>query len=70
MEINVREDRKIAEIWLNSTEKTDSNLRLLCARYRSRGYLVAVYRSGGEDLFDLTAGLLMYNRRKLAERPE
>ena len=67
MEIAVCKDRKIVEVWLRSGEE-DARLRDLCARCRERGYLAAVYRSGTEDLAELTAGLLIHNRRTLAER--
>ncbi len=67
MEITVCEERKIVEIWLRSGEE-GAGLRELYARYRERGYLAAVYRSGAEDLADLTAGLLVHNRLALAER--
>ena len=72
MEINIRDEQKIVEIWLNRAERDDTNLsdtlRKICTEYKPRNYTVAVFRSGEEDLCDLTSGLLLTNRRKLAER--
>lgn len=65
MEINIREDRKLVEIWLTGAEG-DRRLDGLCGRYSAMGYLVAVFRSGTEDLTELTAGLLGHNQRTLA----
>ncbi len=55
------------EIWLRGGEE-GAGLRELYARCRERGYLAAVYRSGTGDLTDLTAALLLHNRRALAAR--
>ena len=66
MEINICEDKKIVEVWLRSGEKSDVGLAGLYESYGSRGYLVAVFKSGGEDLVELTAGLLLHNRNRLA----
>ena len=67
MEITVCEERKIVEIWLRGGEE-GAGLRELYTRCRERGYLAVVYRSGAEDLTELTAGLLLYNRRALARQ--
>lgn len=66
MEIEVCEAKRIVEVWLAKGETGGAGLPDLISRYNARGYLVALFRSGGEDLTDLTAGLLLYNRRKLA----
>lgn len=55
------------EIWLRGGEE-GAGLRDLYARCHELGYLAVVYRSGTEDLADLTAGLLLYNRRALARQ--
>ena len=72
MEINIRDDQKIIEIWLSKAERDgpslSNTLRKLCVEYGPRKYTVAVFKSGEEDLCDLTSGLLLSNRRKLAER--
>ena len=71
MEINVKDDRKIVEIWLSNIEKQNTDLRQslrsIYKEYSARKYLVAVFESGGEDLYENTKGLLLYNRKKLAE---
>lgn len=71
MEINVRDDRKIVEIWLNNTEKQNMDIRKglkpIFAKYAAGKYLVAVFESGDEDLYRNTRELLRYNRRRLAE---
>lgn len=67
MEITVCKKRKIVEIWLRGREES-AGLQDLYARCRECGYLAVVYRSGAEDLADLTAGLLVHNRRALSVR--
>ena len=72
MEIHVLDDRKIAEFWLTRAERDDAafreSLKPLYKQYRDRKYLVAVYLSGEEPLYDLTRDLLRYNRRRSAQR--
>ncbi len=71
MEMNVRDDRQIVEIWLSSAEKKDPALREglkdIYDKYKKKNYLVAVFESGEKDLYQCTRDLLMYNRRRLAE---
>ncbi len=55
------------EVWLRGGEE-GAGLRELYVRCRERGYLAAVYRSGAEDLTELTAGLLVHNKKALAGR--
>ena len=65
MEIKIREDKKIVEIWSSKAERDGpemgDTLRKICAEYGPR-------RSGEDDLLELTSALLLTNRRKLAER--
>ena len=72
MKIDIRDEQKIVEIWLSKAEQGDprpsDTLRKICAEYGPRKYTVAVFKSGEEDLLDLTSDLLLYNRRKLAEQ--
>ena len=72
MKINIRDDLKIVDIWLANSEKEDRELREqlkpLYAEYRAKKYLVAVFESGSEDLWDNTSQLLCTNRRRMAER--
>lgn len=71
MEINVRHDNKIVEVWLTNEEKKDSNLREalnpLYRKYKAEKYLVAVFQSGERDLTDATSDLVCYNRKRLAQ---
>ena len=66
MEINIREEQKIVDVWLTNAEGKDADLSGLYEKFSSRGYLVAVFRSGGEELAGLTANLLLYNWKKSA----
>lgn len=72
MEINVRDDRKIVEVWLTNQEKQDETLREqlknFYQQYREKKYIVAVYMSGEQDLMEETSALLSYNRKRLAEQ--
>ena len=68
MEINVRDNSKIVEIWLTREEKQDIRLRErlkpMYQGYRTKKYLVAVFESGEQDLQELTGSLLGYNRKR------
>ena len=70
--MEVREQSKIVELWLTREEKDDpafrESLRPLYQKYKNQKYLVAVYLSGEEDLYQQTRDLLLYNRRRLAEK--
>ena len=66
MELNIRDDERIVEIWLTNREKTNEKLRdslkPVYDKYREMKYKVAVFQSGSRDLTDSTAGLLLHNR--------
>ena len=72
MEMNVRDDKKIVEIWLTNAEKNDpvlrESLKDVYAKYKVKKYLVAVFESGSADLYQCTRDLLIYNRRRSAQR--
>ena len=72
MHMTVNEDRKVVGIWLANAEKNDAelreSLRPLYKKYHDQKYLVAVYMSGKQDLYENTRGLLLYNRRRSAEK--
>lgn len=72
MEIHVRHGSKLVEIWLANSEKRDTELRArlrpLYREYKGKGYLVAVFESGEQDLTELTSGLLCGHRRRSARR--
>lgn len=72
MEMDVRDDKKIVEIWLTNAEKNDPVLREqlkdVYAEYKAKKYMVAVFESGKGNLYENTRDLLLYNRRRSAER--
>jgi len=72
MEINIRDDRKIVEVWLTNAEKNDHELReKLKPFYRNwaaKKYLVAVFLSGELDLMEGTCALLHSNCKLFAKR--
>lgn len=71
MEINLNPGAKLAEVWLTNADQKDTQLQeQLQSTYRdlkSQGYLVAVFRSGSQDLYRQTTDLLCYNRKRLAQ---
>ena len=71
MELNVRNDSKIVEIWLTKAEKQDAklqrDLKLLYQGFKESGYLVAAFLSGDQDLTDTTSDLICYNRKRIAQ---
>ena len=64
--IDVHEDSKIVEIWLDHSDQNNPRLsaRLspLFADYNGKKYTVAVFLSGKEDLYEQTRPLLLHNR--------
>lgn len=71
MEIHVRDESRIVEIWLTNTEKQNAELRErlkpLYREYKDKKYLVAVYLSGSDELAGATSDLLCYNRKRIAQ---
>ncbi len=71
MEINVRDDKKIVDIWLTNAEKNDPVLREglndIYKKYKEMKYLVAVFESGEKDLYQGTLDLLAYNKQRIPE---
>lgn len=70
--MNINEQSKIVELWLTRTERDDSalreSLRPIYRQYKDQKYLVAVFLSGEEELYQQTRDLLLYNRRRQAEK--
>lgn len=70
--MDIREQSKVVELWLTNEEKNDpalrESLKPIYKQYREQKYLVAVFLSGGEDLYQQTRDLLLYNRQRLAEK--
>ncbi len=71
MEIKVNDARKIVEIWLTNVEKNDEalkeQLKSIYEKYHTKKYLVAVFHSGSQDLYQATSDLLCYNRKRTAQ---
>ena len=71
MELKVHDNTKIVEVWMTNVEKNDpavqARLKELYAKYKEKKYTVAVFQSGGGDLYQSTRDLLAYNKRKCAE---
>ncbi len=72
MEFHVKDESKLVEIWLTNAEKGDLQLRErlkpLYRAYKQKGYLVAVFESGAQDLVELTSALLCDHRRRAVRR--
>lgn len=71
LEINIREEQRMVEIWLTNAEKHDpvlqEQLKPLYLEYCKKKYLVAVFQSGDQNLASKTSELLCYNRKRIAE---
>lgn len=72
MEINVDKEKKMVDIWLTKAEKNDEklkeSLKEVYKKYSEQKYMVAVSMSGERDLYENTRDLLLYNRRRMAEK--
>lgn len=72
MRMEVRDQSKIVELWLTRAERNDptvrESLKPIYEQYRNQKYLMAVFLSGEADLYQQTLDLLLYNRRRLAEK--
>ena len=72
MEMHVRDEQQLVKIWLTNAEKKDLELRAglkdIYDIYKKKKYLVAVYESGEKDLYENVRDLLVYNKRRTAER--
>ena len=74
--MEVREQSKIVELWLTREERDDpafrESLKPIYQQYKDQKYLVAVFLSGEEDLYQQTRDLLLYNaggwRRRRSRR--
>ncbi len=71
MEINVRDDQQLVEVWLTNAEKNDpavrEQLKPIYAKFKEKKYLVAVYQSGNRELRQSTLDLLSFNKKRNAE---
>ena len=70
--MEIREQNKIVELWLTRKERDDpafrESLKPIYQQYKDQNYLVAVFLSGEEDLYQQTRDLLLYNRGRQAEK--
>lgn len=70
--MEISEESKIVELWLTREEKDDltfrESLKPMYQKYKEQKYLVAVFLSGEEDLYQQTRDLLLYNRQRHAEK--
>lgn len=72
LHMQINENSKIVELWLTRAEKEDAavqeSLKPIYQKYKEQKYLVAVFLSGEEELYPQTRDLLLYNRRRQAEK--
>jgi len=65
MEINIRDKEKIVEIWLAKNKTIDRELREslmpLYREYKGKKYTVAVFESGGGELYGNVESLVLHN---------
>ena len=72
IKIDVQDEKKLVCIWLTRAESAEADIREslkpLYGEYKSKKYFIVLYRSGEQDLREMTGALLRYNRKRLAER--
>ena len=72
MKIEIMEQQKQVCIWLTREESADEDVQKkmmqLLKPYREKQYFFAIYRSGTQDLTEMTSALLIYNIKRSAER--
>ena len=72
MQTKIHESTQIVEVMLTHAEQADEavkkQLKELYAQYKGTKYTVAVFLSGKRDLYEDTRDLLLFNRRRAAER--
>ena len=64
MQTKIHEPTQIVEVMLTHAEQ----LKELYAQYKGTKYTVVVFLSGKRDLYEDTRDLLLFNRRRAAER--
>ncbi len=72
MEFILDEEHKFAEFWMTNADQADpaieAQAQRLCKEWHAKGYLPVIYRSGKEDLYEMTSALLVSNRNRMARR--
>lgn len=66
MKIEISEEKKLVLIWLCKDEDK-AIAQPAIDKYRDTKYQVAVFRSGNNDLYDVTLSQLQHNKKKCAE---
>lgn len=71
MDIVIKDEQKLVEVWLSNSEKHNSQIRSalnnVYADYSRKKYMVAVFESGKTDLYSNTMNLLKYNKARKAK---
>ena len=71
MEIIQDDAKRLVQVWLSQKEGRDealqNRLKPMYAQWKQQKYMVAVFRSGKEDLKESTLALLAYNKKRSAE---
>ena len=61
MEMNVRDDQKLVEIWLTNAEKIDpvlrEGLKEIYAKYKTKKYMVAVFEGSVKSYAQICFGI-------------
>ena len=72
LKIEIMEQKKQICIWLareeSADEATQKEIMQLLEPYREKQYFFAIYRSGTQNLTEMTSALLIYNIKRSAER--
>ena len=72
LKIEIMEQKKQVCIWLTREESADEavqkEMMQLLEPYREKQYFFAIYRSGTQDLTEMTSALLIYNIKRSAEQ--
>ena len=72
MQTKIHEPTQIVEVMLTHAEQADEavkkQLKELYAQYKGTKYTVVVFLSGKRALYEDTRDLLLFNRRRAAER--
>ena len=72
MEFILDEKHKFAEFWMTNADQADPEIEAqalrLCKQWHAKGYLPVIFRSGKEDLYEMTSALLVSNRDRMARR--
>lgn len=72
MKFILDEEHKFAEFWMTNADQADpameAEVQSQVKKWHGRGYMPVIYRSGGEDLVEMTSALLVSNRNRMARR--